>query len=291
MIPSKTVSGPLSFEGVGVHSGKRVHLRLLPSPAGRIIFRRTDLGGLEMPLEFDRVESRNSTTLVGDRFSVRTVEHLLAALWARGIDSLVVELDAEEIPILDGSAAPFVQALQTSGFEDLPSSRPALRVVQPFSLEDRGASIAFAPPGESGGLEIAYSIEYDHPAIGVRTLAQRFSWDVFAREIAPARTFGFLKDFEGLKAQGLALGASFENTVVLDENGIVSGPLRYPDEFVRHKLLDLVGDLALLGRPLSGRVTAVKAGHRLHLQAVRYFLDHPECAAEPPAAAGKDESH
>jgi UDP-3-O-[3-hydroxymyristoyl] N-acetylglucosamine deacetylase len=290
MIPSTTVSGPLSFEGVGVHSGKLVHLRLLPSPSGRIVFRRTDLGGLEMPLELDRVESRNSTTLVGDRFSVRTVEHLLAALWARGIDSLVIELDAEEVPIMDGSAAPFVRALQASGFNELPFSRAAHRVVHPFSLEDRGASIAFAPLGEDGSLEIAYMIEYDHPAIGVMAKSGPLTWEIFAREIAPARTFGFLKDFEGLKAQGLALGASFENTVVLDENGVVSGPLRFPDEFVRHKLLDLVGDLALLGRPLSGRVAAVKAGHRLHLQAVRYFLDHPEFAAESPAAARKDES-
>jgi UDP-3-O-[3-hydroxymyristoyl] N-acetylglucosamine deacetylase len=191
---------------------------------------------------------------------------------------------------LDGSAAPFVQALQASGFHELPFSRAAFRIVHPFLLEDRGASIAFAPPGEEGCLEIAHSIEYDHPAIGVMAKSGPLTWEIFAREIAPARTFGFMKDFEGLKAQGLALGASFENTVVLDENGVVSGPLRYPDEFVRHKLLDLVGDLSLLGRPLSGRVTAVKTGHRLHLQAVRYFLDHPEFAAEPPAAGWKDES-
>jgi UDP-3-O-[3-hydroxymyristoyl] N-acetylglucosamine deacetylase len=278
MVFSKTLAGPVAFEGIGVHSGKSVRLRLLPSPAPGIVFRRTDLAKAEMPLAFDRVESRNSTTLCGDRFQVRTVEHLLAALWVPGIDSLMIELDADEIPIMDGSAEPFARALQTAGLAMLPFPQAALRVVRPFMLEDGGATIAFAPPGEENELEISYTINYAHPAIGVQALRRPLRWDVFVGEIAPARTFGFLKDVEGLHAQGLALGASVENTVVLDETGVMNGPLRFPDEFVRHKLLDLAGDLALLARPLYGRVTAVKAGHRLHFAAVRHLLDHPELA-------------
>jgi UDP-3-O-[3-hydroxymyristoyl] N-acetylglucosamine deacetylase len=280
MIFSKTLKSPIALEGRGVHSGKPVRLRLLPSSSGGIVFRRSDLGGAEMAPALDQVESRNSTTLLGARFKVQTVEHLLAALWVFGIDTLVIELDADEIPIMDGSAEPFAQALQTAGAAVLPFPRPALRIIQPFSLEDQGASIAFAPPDPAGGLEIAYTIEYDHPAVGFRTLSLPLRWDVFIREVAPARTFGFIRDVERLHAQGLALGASLENTVVLDETGVIGGSLRFPDEFVRHKHLDLAGDLALLGRSLLGRVTARKAGHRLHLQAVRYLLSHPELTAE-----------
>jgi len=278
MVFSKTLASPVAFEGIGIHSGKPVRLRLFPSQTPGIVFRRTDLESAEMPLAPDRVESRNSTTLCGDRFQVRTVEHLLAALWVPGIDSLTVELDADELPIMDGSAEPFARALQTVGITVLPFPHPALRLVRPFMLEDAGATIAFAPPGEDNELEISYAIDFAHPAIGVQALRRPLRWDVFVGEIAPARTFGFLKDVEGLRARGLALGASVENTIVLDEAGVTNGPLRFPDEFVRHKLLDLTGDLALLGRPLYGRVTASKAGHRLHIAAVRHLLDHPELA-------------
>jgi len=280
MIHSKTLRLPVGMEGIGVHSGKPVRLRLLPSASGGIVFRRTDLGGAEMTLGPGRVESRNGTTLCGADFKIQTVEHLLAALWVFGIDTLVIELDAGEVPIMDGSAAPFARAMEAAGAVDLPVPRVALRIVRGFSLEDRGAMIAFAPPAPGGGLEIDYTIEYAHPAIGVRSLALPLRWEVFSREIAPARTFGFLKDVEGLRAQGLALGASFENTVVLDDVGIVGSPLRFPDEFIRHKHLDLAGDLALLGRPLRGRVTARKAGHRLHLAAVQHLLDHPDLTVE-----------
>jgi len=276
MFVSKTLAAPVSFEGVGVHSGKPVRLRLLPSQAAGIVFRRTDLENVEMPLAAARAEARNSTILQGDRFSVRTVEHLLAALWVPGIDSLIVELDADEIPIMDGSAEPFARALQAAGVAVLPSPRSALAVVRPFLLEDQGATIAFAPPGPENGLDISYTIDFPHPAIGVQTLRRPLRWDVFVREIAPARTFGFFKDIEGFRARGLALGSSFENSIVLDETAVMNGPLRFPDEFVRHKLLDLAGDLALLGRPLRARVIASKAGHRLHVQAVHHLLDHPE---------------
>lgn len=276
MVYSKTLAAPVYFEGIGVHSGRPVSLRLLPSRQVGIIFRRIDLGNAEMPLSEARPESRNCTALQGGRFSVRTVEHLLAALWVPGIDSLVVELDGEEVPIMDGSAEPFAQAIQAAGVDVLPSPGGEISVVKPFLLEDGGASIAFSPPGPDGELDLTYKIVFPHPVIGEQTLRRPVRWGVFIREIAPARTFGFQKDAEVLQARGLALGSSFENSVVLDDKDVISGPLRFPDEFVRHKLLDLIGDLALLGRPLQARVTAVKAGHRLHHQAVRHLLDHPD---------------
>jgi len=276
---SKTVAGSVSFEGVGVHSGRPVHLRLVPADKPGVVFRRTDLENAEMPLAADKVESHNSTSLIGERFKVQTVEHLLAALWVPGIDSVVIELDADEVPILDGSAEPFARAIQTAGITVLRFPQPFLRLIHPFRMEDgKGASLSFFPVGSGEDSDLSYEIAYEHPAIGTQSLRRPLRWDVFIREIAPARTFGFFKDVEDYHARGLALGASLENTVVLDEAGVMNGPLRFPDEFVRHKLLDLAGDLALLGRPFRGRVSGVKAGHRLHLEAVRHLLGHPELA-------------
>jgi UDP-3-O-[3-hydroxymyristoyl] N-acetylglucosamine deacetylase len=272
----RTIGRMTELTGVGVHSGKAVRLRLWPSDGGRIVFRRADLGGLETALSADKAEARNSTALVGGAFRVQTVEHLLASLFAFGVGSLVVELDADELPIMDGSALPFARAVAAAVPRDLEAGVDPIVIRTPFSIEDEGASIAFEPPG--GGdprLGLSYTIVYDHPAIGEQSREVRLDADTFLREIAPARTFGFLKDVDDLHRRGLALGASMDNTVVLDEAAVVSGPLRFPDEFVRHKLLDLAGDLALIGRPLRGRVAARRAGHRLHLRAVRHLLDHP----------------
>ena len=276
MRPQKTLAHAVEMEGLGVHSGRPVRLQLIPSWDGRIVFRRNDLGGAEMGLRPDRVESRNSTTLVGERFKVRTVEHLLAALFAFGVDSLVVALDADEIPIMDGSARPFVQSLQRAGLADLPGLRPVIKVTKSVQREEGDAWVRLEPALYGGGLTLDYTIVYGHPAIGTQSRVLRLTPDSFAAEAAPARTFGFLKDVELYHKQGLALGASFDNTVVLDEAAVVNPPLRFPDEFVRHKLLDITGDLALLGRSLSAKVTAYKAGHRLHLETVRFLLAHPE---------------
>jgi UDP-3-O-[3-hydroxymyristoyl] N-acetylglucosamine deacetylase len=280
MKPLRTIGRPVGIDGSGVHSGKPVHLDLLPSGSGQVVFRRTDLGGAEMGLDPANVESRNSTTLVGERFRVRTVEHFLAALSGLGLGSLTVALDAEEMPILDGSALPFVRAIEQAGIVDAGKSAPALRIVRTLTLIDGDAWVRLEPDPSAQGLTLEYTIVYDHPLIGSQTLALPLTPEVFSAEIAPARTFGFLQDVEGLHRRGLALGASTANTVVLDERGLVNPPLRFPDEFVRHKLLDLAGDLALLGRPLAGRAAAFKAGHRLHLETVRRLLAHPESAVE-----------
>jgi len=273
--PNSTIRTPVEISGAGVHSGRPVRLRLEPSTSGEIVFRRSDLGGAELRLHPDRIESRNSTTLVGERFKVQTVEHLLAALYAFGIGSVVVVLDADEVPIMDGSARPFVQALERQGTAALETERPVLRISRTAIIEERDAWIRF-DPHDGDGLVLEYAIVYSHPAIGRQRLSLPWSSAVFAADIAPARTFGFLKDVEFYHRQGLALGASVENTIVLDETTIVNPPLRFPDEFVRHKLLDLAGDLSLLGGDLVGRVTAFKAGHRLHLKAVQTFLSRNE---------------
>jgi UDP-3-O-[3-hydroxymyristoyl] N-acetylglucosamine deacetylase len=278
MAVQKTLSRGIELSGVGVHSGKPVHLAVLPAEEGGLVFRRTDLDGLETPLGGGRFEVRNSTALVGEKFRVGTIEHLLAALFAFGVRNALIALDADEVPILDGSALPFVRAIETAGTGVLTAPVAGLRIVKPFAVEEGGASIVVEPPRTGDDLELSYSIEYAHPAIGTQALSVKLDSGAFARDVAPARTFGFLRDVEALRGQGLALGASYENTVVLDADRVVSGPLRFPDEFVRHKLLDLTGDLALLGRPLAGRITAHKAGHRLHLEVVRFLLAHPEYA-------------
>jgi UDP-3-O-[3-hydroxymyristoyl] N-acetylglucosamine deacetylase len=280
MRPQKTLARPVEIEGLGVHSGLPVHLRLLPSGAGRIVFRRTDLDGAEMGLSPDRVESRNSTALIGERFKVQTVEHLLAALYAFGIDSLIVALDADEVPIMDGSAAAFVRSFEDAGIAELAGRRPCLRLTRTLVMEDKSAWVRLDPVPAGEDLILDYTIEYDHPAIGTQHIGLALTPAAFVEGIAPARTFGFLKDVEFYHRQGLALGASMENTVVLDDATVVNPPLRFPDEFARHKLLDLTGDLALLGRPLVGRVTAHKAGHRLHLETVRFLLAHRDYGTE-----------
>jgi UDP-3-O-[3-hydroxymyristoyl] N-acetylglucosamine deacetylase len=272
----KTLSRGFELSGVGVHSGKPVHLAVLPRAEGGLVFRRTDLDGLEIPLAGGRLEARHSTAIVAEKFRVTTIEHLLAALFAFGVRHAVIALDADEVPILDGSALPFVRAIEAAGTRALIAPAAGLRIVRPFAVEEDGASIVVEPPSAEDTLDLSYGIEYAHPAIGMQALSMTFDPEAFARDVAPARTFGFLHDVETLRARGLAFGASYENTVVLDADRVVSGPLRFPDEFVRHKLLDLTGDLALLGRPLAGRFTAHKAGHRLHLEVVRFLLAHPE---------------
>nr|NIM58429.1 UDP-3-O-[3-hydroxymyristoyl] N-acetylglucosamine deacetylase [Candidatus Aminicenantes bacterium] len=190
-----------------------------------------------------------------------------------GIDSLTIEVNGDEIPIMDGSASPFAQAILEAGVKPLPERKKSIKIIKPFSIEEEDAGFSFSPDSD---FRISYSIEYDHPAVQRQELSLSLDIDNFIKEIAPARTFGFMKDVPALRAQGLAAGGSLDNAVVLDEKGVISGPLRYPDEFVRHKILDLIGDLSLMGSPLIGHFMAKRAGHSLHLKAVHYLLDNPE---------------
>jgi len=266
-----TLEREIVLEGVGVHSGAPVRLRLIPSGSGRLLFRRSDLGR-EAVLDPRRMEAMSSSSLRAGDFEVRTVEHLLAALSALGVGSLDIELTAAEVPIRDGSAAPFVRAAQEAGRRRLGIPWAPLEVSRPGRVEDKDASIEFEP---HPGLSVSYEIEYAHPAIGRQEISLEIDAGTFAAEIGPARTFGFVRDLERFRRLGLALGSSLENTIGLDDERVVNPPLRFPDEFVRHKVLDLVGDLAWLGRPVRGRFKARRAGHALHRRTVLALLGRP----------------
>ena len=270
----RTISKELSFRGVGIHTGKVVDLVLRPSDSGEIVFRRKGADGPGLVLDPRATQARNCSYLESERGRIETVEHLLAALSMFGVDSLDVETDGPEIPILDGSAGPFAEAFEATGTRAAGPGGRIMKVTAPFVVEAGGASVEAVP---DSGFRISYHIAFDHPAIGAQSFDLLVTRESFRTEIAPARTFGFLKDVPELRRRGLALGGSFSNALVLDDEKLVNGPLRFPDEFVRHKVLDLVGDLFLLGVPVRGHFTARKAGHALHIKAVRYLLDHPEC--------------
>lgn len=273
MIEKSTIQKEIHLSGIGVHSGTNVDLILKPSFSGQILFRRTDLNNLEFSLDSKKIETLSSTSLAGEDYKIQTIEHLMAVLYAFGIDSVIIELNGNEIPIMDGSASPFVQAILKAGIKLLPEKKKVIKILKPFIIKEKEASVSFYPDSD---FKITYCIEYDHPAIQKQELSLSINLKNFVTEIAPARTFGFLKDVPALRAQGLALGGSLENAIVLDEKDVISGPLRYPEEFVRHKILDLIGDLSLLGAPILGHFKALKAGHAVHLKAINFILDSPE---------------
>lgn len=275
-----TLQKEIRLQGIGIHTGKDVELRLKPSSSGEIIFRRIDLGGTELNIDPKKIKTKNSTYMEAKGCKIQTLEHLLAVLFVFGIDSVIVEMDNEEIPIMDGSASPFVEAILEAGTKHLPQRKKFMHILKPDSIKEGDASLSFYPDSK---FKITYCIEYDHPLIQKQELSLDISLESFMSEIAPSRTFGFLKDVSTLRAQDLALGGSLDNAVVLDEKGLVSGTLRFPDEFVRHKILDLIGDLSLMGSPLIGHFEARRAGHGLHLKAVRFLLDNPEyIGIKPP---------
>lgn len=273
MIVKKTIKKEVSLKGIGIHSGKAVEMLLKPSDSGEIVFRRTDLGGAEFRIVLKNVRSKNCTVLVTKKGKIQTLEHLLAVLWVHGIDSLVVELNQEEVPILDGSALPFVQAVRKAGSRDLLQKKRAVRIVKPFIIQENDTSISVVPDSV---LRITYHIDYPHPCIMKQGISIIVDPDDFDQNIAPARTFGFVDEVPSLRERGLALGGSLKNAVVLDKSRVISGELRFPDEFVRHKILDFIGDLSLFGFPLVGHFIAKKAGHGLHLLAVRFLKENPE---------------
>jgi len=268
-----TLKKEVSFSGVGVHSGKNVVCSLKPSSSGEILFVLKNEESFELRIDPFRIESSFSSILTDGLHKVHTVEHLLAALYVFGVDSIAIELEGDEVPILDGSARPIAEALKDAGIQTLPLKKTYLKIVKPFVVHEGNASIAVDPDDD---FKITYAIEFAHPAIQKQTFNVVVNIDTFIQEIAPARTFGFLKDVEKLWARGLALGGSFANAIVLDEEAVVNGPLRFEDEFVRHKIIDLIGDLSLVGYPLIGHFNAHRAGHSLHLKAVHFLIEHPE---------------
>lgn len=271
----KTTSAIVAIEGIGLHSGLYTTVELRPAEAGSgIHFVRTDLKGLRIPATQASTTALDYATSVGkDDVSVGTVEHLLAAVVAEGITDLDIAIDGPEVPIIDGSALPFVHLIEAAGLVNLGVDVPVLRLRRPIEVRHGDKMIRISP---SNRLTVNYKIDFHHPLIGRQ--AYQFSLDArsFASKIAPARTFGFARDVDMLRAAGLARGGSVDNCVVLDDHGVMSGELRFRDEFVRHKILDLVGDLALIGRPLVGEITAFKAGHALHSRFVSALLNETD---------------
>jgi UDP-3-O-[3-hydroxymyristoyl] N-acetylglucosamine deacetylase len=257
-----TLATPLDFEGVGVHSGMSARVRLVPAPAGHgFVFHRVDLPGAPaIPARAEHVSHTvMSTTLSVEDCAVHTVEHLLAALAGLGVTDARIEVDGPEVPILDGSAWPFVEAIRAAGIRVLDAPRPV--VALPLAACSEGDKTLTVVPGSHA--EVTYAVDFGHPLAGPQLFHALLTPAYFAREIAPARTFGFLRDVEALRAAGLAKGGSVENAIVIMDDRY-SSELRFADELVRHKVLDLIGDLALLGASWTGHVVAVKAGHKLH---------------------------
>jgi UDP-3-O-[3-hydroxymyristoyl] N-acetylglucosamine deacetylase len=247
--------------------------------------------GVEIPATVGYVTSLQYATVLGrDGATVETVEHLLAALISSGIDNLVVELTHNEVPIMDGSAAPFLYLVQEAGIKRLSAPRKHIKIVRAVQITDGDKRIAVYP---SDHFKVSYTISFDHPMLRHQSRTERITEQSFAESIAAARTFGFLKEVEWMRQNGLALGGSLENAIVIGDAGVLN-PLRFEDEFVRHKILDAIGDLALLGYPLIGHVVAHRAGHALHTALVSrlleereawVFVDSPATAAVAPAAA------
>jgi len=257
--------------GIGLHSGAPVQLRILPAPAGSgVVFRRTDLDGFEVEA-IGRNVARVSyaTSLMKKGVLISTTEHILSAFIGLGIDNAVVELNNLELPILDGSARPFVDLIQKAGIRKQRRPRTYLRIQRELELREGDKSIAVYP---ADAYSVSYTINFPHRLIGKETLSVDLSDGNYLREIAPARTFGSREDEQTLRNMGLIRGASQDNCVVLSREGIENPPLRYKDEFVRHKVLDLIGDLALLGKQILGSVVADRAGHAMHTALVSRLL-------------------
>lgn len=279
-----TLSHPVRVAGVGLHSGRPVQATLHPAePDHGLVFYRSDVDFF-IPAVAEEAGCFDHATSLGPKGrDVGTVEHLLSAAVGLGLDNLLVEVDGPEVPILDGSAAPWLRAFREAGV--VRQSRPA----RPFT-PSRTISVP-APHGKrleirpAHELRVTYSIDFPHPAVGRQSITVVVSPESYARHLAPARTFGFLSEYETLKAHGLARGASAANCIVVGEDRIESGELRYPDEFVRHKALDLLGDLALVGRPVLGHVVAHKAGHALHAALARLLREEAFGETAEPAEA------
>ena len=275
MLQQRTLKSLTRTTGVGLHTGARVEMVLRPAPPDTgIVFHRTDLPRpVAIPAAATNVgDTRLSSTLKADGASVSTVEHLMSALAGLGIDNLHVDIAGPELPIMDGSAGPFVFLLQSAGIVEQKAKKRYLRVTAPVEVRDGDRWARFEP---FDGFRLDFTIDFPHPVFGSenRHIVVDFASDSYAKEVARARTFGFMQDVEAMRAAGLGLGGSLQNAVVLDEFRVLNSEgLRYDNEFVRHKVLDAIGDLYLLGRPLIGQYTAYKSGHAVNNMLARALL-------------------
>jgi UDP-3-O-[3-hydroxymyristoyl] N-acetylglucosamine deacetylase len=288
-----TIQRPVEIDGIGLHTAVRSHVKLVPAPADTgVVFRRVDLDNFEVEAHIKNVARVSyATSLMKQSVLISTTEHLLAALYCCGIDNVYVDIDALELPILDGSSKPFIDILADAGTRRLRRRRRYIRVLKPLEFVDGDRRIGIYPADE---FRVHCFVDYHHPAAGPQEVELIVDRESFSRELAPARTFTFVKELVALQKMGLIRGGSLGNAIVMDDHAILNGPLRFPDEFGRHKALDLIGDLALVGRPLQARIVAHKAGHALHTQLVtRLLADHSlwiETTEERAPAAAEHKS-
>ena len=266
----RTVRTAIEFCGVGLHSGAPVSMRLVPAPAGSgIVFRRTDLDNFEVPATGRNVAKVSyATSLMRGSVLISTTEHLLSALVGYGVDNVIVEINNLEVPILDGSSLSYIRAFDEIGLKQQRRKREYMRILKPVEVRDGGKFIGVYP---GKGYSIDYVIDFPEP-IGYERLQIDLAAGDYAKLIAPARTFGFKEDEAMLRNMGLIRGVSDESAIILSRTGVENGPLRFPDEFVRHKVLDLIGDLALAGKRIEGSVVAERAGHAMHTALVQRLL-------------------
>jgi UDP-3-O-[3-hydroxymyristoyl] N-acetylglucosamine deacetylase len=288
-----TLASEAHFKGVGLHNGTSVNMVVGPAPEDSGIRFLVQPSGrpepVVVPARADFLVSTDYCTTIGaDGVTVKTIEHLMAALVGLGIDNADVWLDGDEVPVLDGSSALFVEGLLAAGVVPQPAPRAALRITAPVRVDEGDDKWVELHPSDTPGLTVDLDIDFSHEAVGSQRLRFHLTPEHFAADLSAARTFGFFEEVEALHRAGLALGATLENAVVIGEDGVMNpGGLRFDDEFVRHKVLDLIGDFALLGRPLWGHVVAHRSGHTLHAVAVRALLSRPACweAIEAPVPA------
>lgn len=278
MNAQKTIKERITCHSVGLHSGRKVRMTIFPAGTDTgIVFHRRDVpGGSEIRAHLNNVSDTTLATTLGlNGTRISTVEHLLSALYGMGIDNAVVEVDSFEVPIMDGSALPFVHMFKKTGIVDQQAPRKMAVITRPVEVTEGECRAAFTP---SDTFEITYVIDFAHPVIGTQSYHMLFSPESYEREICEARTFGFLHQVEFLQARGLALGGSLKNAIVLDEEKVINKEgLRVPDEFVKHKILDAIGDLSLLGMPIVGHFSAYKSGHKLNNLLLRKLEESRDC--------------
>jgi UDP-3-O-[3-hydroxymyristoyl] N-acetylglucosamine deacetylase len=271
----RTICDEVNCTGIGLHSGKQVKLAIKPAPADHgIRFLRKDLVGQPIiKAQFDNVVDTNLSTTIGNNgHRVSTVEHIMAAFFGLGIDNALVELDGPEVPIMDGSCAPFIYLLKSTGVREQRNPKEFLVIKKTFKVEDGDRSVSIFPSQE---LKISYTIDFRHPLLRNQKYTMRFSSKDFVDDISRARTFGFMKDIQMLRENGLAQGGSLDNAIVIDDFRVINEDgLRYRDEFVRHKILDFIGDLAILGRAVIGHFVVERSGHFLNQYMLRKLMDH-----------------
>jgi UDP-3-O-[3-hydroxymyristoyl] N-acetylglucosamine deacetylase len=287
MIPQRTLDHTIRCSGIGLHSGKKIQLVLHPADVDTgVVFRRTDLD-ITIPARAEYVtDTRLCTTLGRDGAHISTVEHLLSALSGLGIDNAFIEVNSSEVPVMDGSAAPFVFLIQCAGVREQSKAKKIMRILKRIEVTDGDKQCALYP---SSGFKVSYLLDYDHPLLRERRVSIDFARQAYTREVSRARTFGFLHEIEALQKAGLALGGSLENAIVLDQYRVMNeSGLRYDDECVRHKILDTVGDLSLAGFPIVGSFEGARTGHQMNHRLVTALLEDQSAWCIEELTAPKD---